>query len=148
MKIVVISDTHGDFYSIKKVAMIENGADVYLHAGDVEAFGNEDISPFCAVKGNCDYGFSHFRSEYTLNTNYGKLYMRHYPIFDETHLKELYDKGIRIFIHGHTHVKERKKYKDMYILCPGSLSKPRDGSPSYMLIETSEKKVEIIFKSI
>ena len=48
MKIVIISDTHGDFYELKRVAMIENGANMFLHAGDVEAFGDENVSPFAS----------------------------------------------------------------------------------------------------
>ncbi len=148
MKIVVISDTHGDFYELKRVAMVENGASLYLHAGDVEAFGGEDISPFAAVKGNCDYSFSSFLKEYWALTPYGKLYMRHYPAFDKDELNELYDKGVKIFIHGHTHIKENKKYRDMYILCPGSLTRPRDGSASYMVLDVDKEEVKVEFKTL
>lgn len=51
MKIVLISDTHGSFYELKKVAMIEYGADLYLHAGDVGPFNLQDVAPFALVKG-------------------------------------------------------------------------------------------------
>lgn len=148
MKIVVISDTHGDFYSLKRVAMIENGADLYLHAGDVEAFSNQDIAPFAAVKGNCDFGLSAFLKEYWALTPYGKLYMRHYPLFDMDELEDFYQRGVRIFIHGHTHIKEHKTYKDMQILCPGSLSRPRDGFPSYIVLDVDKEEVKVQFKTL
>jgi predicted phosphodiesterase len=46
MKIVVISDTHGDLSALRRVALIENDADLYLHAGDVEASpGISRLSP-------------------------------------------------------------------------------------------------------
>lgn len=147
MKIVIISDTHGDFYELKRVAMIENGANMFLHAGDVEAFGDENISPFAAVKGNCDYGFSKFPKEFWAQTPYGLLYMRHYPYFGKEELESFYQKGARILVHGHTHIKENKMYKDMFILCPGSLTKPRDGSASYLVLDVTEKEVKVIFKT-
>ncbi len=148
MKIVLISDTHGSFYELKKVAMIENGADLYLHAGDVESFSNEDISPFAAVKGNCDYYSPSFPIERRISTPYGTLLIRHHPVILENDLEEMYKEGIRIFIHGHTHIKENKKYKDMYIICPGSLCRPRDDYASYAVIDVEKGKVEVRFKKI
>ena len=148
MKIVVISDTHGSFYELKKVAMIENGADLYLHAGDVESFSNEDMSPFAAVKGNCDFYSPSFPLERKINTPYGPLLIKHHPIILENDLETLYKEGIKIFIHGHTHIKENRQYKDMLILCPGSLCRPRDDYASYMVLEITKEKVEVTFKKI
>ncbi len=148
MKIVIISDTHGSFSELKRVKMIENGADMYLHAGDVEAFSNEDISPFAPVKGNCDYYASSFPFERKINTPYGLLLIRHHPIIYENDLEEIYKEGVRIFIHGHTHVKENRKYKDMHIICPGSLAKPRDDYASYVVLDISKDEVGVTFKKI
>lgn len=148
MKIVVVSDTHGDFYELKRVAMKENGANVFLHVGDSEAFEIQELSPFASVKGNCDYSLAKLPKDYYLETPYGMLYMRHYPLFSEDDIDELKEKNIKIFIHGHTHIKESKIIDGIYILCPGSLTKPRDGSPSYMTLEISEAEVKVEFKTL
>lgn len=147
MKIVVISDTHGDFSELKRVAMQENGANLYLHGGDSQAFSLNDISPFASVKGNCDYGLFNCPNEYWTITPYGKLYMRHYPLFDGD-IDELKENDVKIFIHGHTHVKEFKIIDGIYILCPGSLTRPRDDYASYMVLNVSENNVEVEFKQI
>lgn len=148
MKIVVISDTHGDFYELKRVYIKESDARMFLHAGDSEAFDKNELSPFASVKGNCDYGLTDLPNDYWAKTPYGLLYMRHYPITDAGELEALKEKHVKIFIHGHTHIKELKKYDDMYVLCPGSLTRPRDGQASYMVLNVEENKVEVQFKTL
>ncbi len=148
MKIVVVSDTHGNFEELRRVAMIENGADLYLHAGDVGHFLPQDISPFAPVKGNCDFHSSMLPFERRINTPYGLLLIKHHPILYKDEIEDLYKEGVRIFIHGHTHIKESIKYKDMYILCPGSLCFPRDDYASYLLLDISKEEVAVTFKKI
>ena len=36
----------------------------------------------------------------------------------------------------------------MFILCPGNLTKPRDGSASYLVLDVTEKEVKVIFKTL
>lgn len=149
MKIVLISDTHGSFYELKKVAMIENGADLYLHAGDVGPFNLQDVTPFGLVKGNCDfYSSSLLPFERKINTPYGVLMVRHHPIIGEDDLENVYKEGVKIFVHGHTHVKEIVKYKQMFIVCPGSLCRPRDDYASYAVLDISSEDVKVTFKKI
>ena len=54
MKIVVISDTHGDLSALRRVALIEYDADLYLHAGDVEASSGHRA--FCRSKRQLRWG--------------------------------------------------------------------------------------------
>ena len=51
MKIVVISDNHGDKDVIERIVNIHKDADLYLHCGDSQMFDHE-IYPFISVKGN------------------------------------------------------------------------------------------------
>ncbi len=149
MKIVLVSDTHGSFYELKKVAMIENGADLYLHAGDIGPFNSQDITPFAPVKGNCDYYSSSLLPfERRISTPYGILLMRHHPLISKGDIENIYKEGVRIFIHGHTHIKEVVEYKDMFIICPGSLCRPRDDFASYAILDVADKDVKITFKKI
>jgi len=148
MKIVVISDTHGDLSALRRVALIENDADVYLHAGDVEA-SRGDISPFAAVKGNCDGAFPEFPFRYETETPFGKLHMEHYPIYSSAMIAALKQQGVRIFIHGHTHEREEELVDGVWVFCPGSLTFPHDSaSGTYLVLNISEKEVKPIFKTI
>ena len=49
MKVVIISDAHGNMRLINKISMIEADADAYIDAGDSE-LDSEHIKPFISVK--------------------------------------------------------------------------------------------------
>lgn len=140
MRIVIVSDTHGDVFRLKEVLLHEK-ADLYLHAGDL-GVPPQEIHPFLPVKGNCDPAYPDLPLSRAFLTPYGKLFMRHYPVFSPSELAGIAPEA-RIFIHGHTHVAEDVFLQDgRRILCPGSLVYPRDGNPSYMVVDVSESKVE------
>ena len=148
MKIVVVSDTHGDLSALRRVALIENDADVYLHAGDVGA-ASGDISPFAAVKGNGDGAFPEYPFRYETMTPFGKLHMEHYPIYSSAMRTLLKQDGVRIFIHGHTHEREEELIDGLWVYCPGSLVFPHDSDRgTYLVLNISEKEVKGTFKSI
>jgi putative phosphoesterase len=148
MKIVVISDTHGDLSALRRVALIEYDADLYLHAGDVEA-SSGDIAPFAAVKGNCDGAFPDFPFRYETMTPFGKLHMEHYPIYSSAMIAALKQDGVRILIHGHTHEKEEELLDGVLVFCPGSLTFPHDSdSGTYLVLDVNEKEVKSTFKTI
>jgi uncharacterized protein len=148
MKIVVISDTHGDLSALRRVALIEYDADLYLHAGDVEA-SSGDIAPFAAVKGNCDGAFPDFPFRYETMTPFGKLHMEHYPIYSSAMIAALKQDGVRILIHGHTHEKEEELLDGVWVFCPGSLTFPHDSdSGTYLVLDVNEKEVKSTFKTI
>ncbi len=148
MKIVVISDTHGDLSALRRVAMIENDADLYLHAGDVEASPG-DIAPFAAVKGNCDGGYNEYPFRYEIMTPFGKLHMEHYPIYGSAMMRSLKDDGVRIFIHGHTHEMEEDIKEGIRVYCPGSLVFPHDSDTgTYLVLDAKEGVLDAHFKKI
>ncbi len=146
MRIVVISDTHGDDEVARKIFLREEKSDVFLHAGDVVSLPNE-IVPFIAVRGNCDMFYPQYPSHFEIETEYGKLYIQHYPM-SQSELNNLKKSGVKIFIHGHTHVKEIKEYDGITVLCPGSASRPRDDYESYMVITTYKEKIDVQFKKV
>lgn len=148
MKIVIVSDTHGELSSLQKVHIAEDPADLYLHAGDVEA-PSSSIWPFLAVKGNCDGYCDDYPARRTFETPFGKLQIEHYPLYSHAEAKTLYENGIRIFVHGHTHVREEIELEGVKVLCPGSLSFPED-SPvgTYLVLQVDEKAVVARFKEV
>ena len=148
MRILVVSDTHGDNFALEQVALREPGINIYLHAGDVCA-PKESISPFAAVRGNCDgYFREDYKPVYECKTPYGKLHMEHYPVRD-IYEASLETEGVKIFIHGHTHVREQRCEDGIYTFCPGSLSFPRDNDKgTYLILDITENEVKATFKEI
>jgi len=148
MKIVIISDTHGDLLALRKVLLIEQTADLWLHAGDVGAAPSE-IWPFQAVKGNCDGMFPEFPFRKLYPTPFGKLQIEHYPFYGAGAARSLWEDGVRIFVHGHTHVRENEMVGGVKTLCPGSLCFPEDNSiGTYLVLTVSETAVEVKFKEM
>ena len=147
MKIVVVSDSHGNVDVLRDIALREGDADIFLHCGDSQV--NEAyISPFVSVKGNCDY-FMDYPPFRIVDTPYGKIYVEHgnrlFPMGVGT-LKEL---GCSIYLQGHTHIKKLIKEEDIYFANPGSITKPRDGDlGSYLVIHLTKDKVDFIFKTL
>lgn len=137
MKIVVVSDNHGDEKVLKRVYNANLDADLYLHCGDSQMLPSE-IYPFISVKGNNDFALDYPKELY-FDTPYGKLYMCHgnflYGITPQ--LVEM--KNCKIFLFGHIHRRRYQKFKDTYVVCPGSTSLPRGNEePSYLVIEFDE----------
>ena len=54
MKILLVSDTHGNNVALDALVKKYPNMDLYLHCGDSES-DEYSIYPFRSVKGNCDY---------------------------------------------------------------------------------------------
>lgn len=142
MKIVVVSDNHGDEEALVRVLNIHKDADLYLHCGDSQMFDHE-ISPFISVKGNCDFG-KNYPMELYFDTPYGKLYMHHGNFMFGITPQLVESKNCKIFLYGHVHRQRIQKFKDTFVVCPGSTSLPRDDNgPSYLVIEFDENNQPI-----
>lgn len=131
MKILIVSDSHGDDEVLKELCKLYPKMDYYLHAGDSQS-SPMAIYPFDSVLGNCDfYDFDLVRKIYTPK---GYLLMRHYPKYNKEEIKD-----VKFFVHGHTHVARVIKENNLYAICPGSVSLPRDGTNgTYMIIDINE----------
>ncbi|MGM9873582.1 MAG: metallophosphoesterase family protein [Bacilli bacterium] len=150
MKLVIISDAHGNEENIKQIInSYSKYKDItFLCAGD-SCLPSYSLFPFISIKGNCD--FYQFDNLLTIDTPIGKLLMRHYPFYG--YEIDKYEKlGYKIFVYGHTHKKEAKIINnDIYLFNPGSISLPRDSdTPSYLLIDIDEetKQLKYEFKYI
>lgn len=145
MKIVVVSDTHGDYNFIENIVTKHKDCDMFLHAGD-SCLREYELEPFISVRGNCDFDIKHISR--ILNINGYKIFIFHgdkYYLHREVLYTLCNDNECDIIIHGHTHIANYEKYKDVHIICPGSLIDPRGGFPSYAIIEIDDDvKVEIM----
>ncbi len=136
MKILIVSDSHGNDEILRELYKMYPNMDYYLHAGDSQS-SLMAIYPFDSVLGNCDfYDFDLVRK---ISTPKGYLLMRHYPKYSKEEIKD-----VKFFIHGHTHVARVIKENELYVICPGSVSLPRDGTNgTYMIIEINENNSTI-----
>ena len=136
MKILIVSDSHGNDGILRELYNMYPNMDYYLHAGDSQS-SSMTIYPFDSVLGNCDY--YDFDMNRKIYTPIGYLLMRHYPKYTKEEVKD-----VKFFVHGHTHSARIYKENDLYIICPGSVSLPRDGTNgTYVIIEINERESTI-----
>ena len=148
MRIIVISDSHGNFKRLHWVVKRHlESTDLFLHLGDgLQEL--EDIrclypkQKFLAVHGNCDRYFDEKLTR-TIDCDGTKVFACHGDIYGvKSNLDKLKIKArmenASIALYGHTH-KNFTDYEDgLYIMNPGSITLPRNGLPSYGVIDITK----------
>ena len=146
MKVVIISDAHGDISLIRRIASIEKEADAFIDAGD-SCLEAEEIRPFISVKGNCDFSF--YPLSRILYFDKWRVFLIHgsYHAFgDLVGLAKSH--GCSVLVYGHTHKYENIIKDSIYCLNPGSISRPRDGyMGTYMIVEFGDD-IKVIKKEV
>ncbi len=146
MRIVLMSDSHGNYIALNNIVKRNLTADLFVHLGD----GEKELDrialeyphlQFYHVKGNCDFAsFSQSVLILPLENSH-KLIATHGHEFDVRYsldrLKKLaIENNADIIAFGHTHVRYTNYDDGLYVINPGSASSPRDGkSPSYAFID-------------
>lgn len=153
MKVLIVSDIHGNFNNMKKVMQDVGSVDRILILGDVlNGFSGDGYNPnnlasllnlykdkIVYVKGNCD-NYNMNLLDFYVEKNYitisidGKLFfMTHGHIYSRYNLPST---EFDVFIQGHTHVPMMESDGSRLYLNPGSITNPRGGSGrSYILYE-------------
>lgn len=131
MRIIVVSDTHGDLYSLKKAVLRQPNAEVIIHCGDGEEQAEyiKMMNPdkmVISVRGNCDWG-SMLKPMEIINIEGKRILITHGHLFDVKMTKSLLiekarDEKIDIVVYGHTHIPDQTYDDGLYILNPGSCS--------------------------
>ena len=126
MRILVISDSHGQLGNLNEILKEAGKVDRVIHLGD--AVGqDEEIREMCGcpvtiVRGNCDF--------------YSKNEL--VEIVEEENVKIFATHGHRfnVALYGHTHVPDVSYCKDVLVMNPGSISRPRQasGRPTYGIV--------------
>lgn len=155
MKVLIISDIHGNYNNLNKV-ISNNSFDKLLLLGDilvgpfpeyreVANLLNKYKDKIIAVKGNCDNyynGMLDFNNEeifLKIPVDKRILFITHGHIYNRNNLPDTY---YDIFIQGHTHVPLLEKVNDKIYLNPGSISLPRNNSlPSFAIYEDNTIKI-------
>ena len=152
MKILVISDTHGELKTAENVMLRHDDVDLTVHLGDFykDAKKLEELTEkkILAVKGNCDGAYDD--GEFAvLETEFGKIYISHGHLENvkSGFLRISYkasEKGCKVVLCGHIHKPvDIETEGSIRIINPGSIGSPLPGrKPSYAVIETSEKEIK------
>ena len=152
MKILVISDTHGDIDKAEEAIRKNLDIDLIIHLGDYfrDAEKLSEIFPHKPIEyiyGNSDFMIGDVPAEKLLEFGGKKLFLTHghrYSVkwdYDKLHnkAKEL---GADLLLFGHTHVPEIVEGGSYLLVNPGSISDPRDDSDeSYAIIEIIDGKI-------
>ena len=131
MKILVVSDTHGNYPQLIKSIELAGNVDMFIHLGD----GSEDICmasgilevPVTAIMGNCDHS-GNMPRELMLELEGKKLLLTHGDAYWvkkglhklEKHGQEL---GVDAVIYGHTHKAGVEMRSGITFINPGTLMK-------------------------
>ena len=150
MKILVISDTHGDIKRAVNLVNSIKAIELIIHCGDnkrdaeklAERFPDIEV---IAVNGNCDM---HMGVDFTIvDTEAGDIFVTHGHDYGVNHnLSEIVeaakDYDCKAMCFGHTHKPLCVERDGVLIVNPGSLSEPRGGSePSCAVITTEGDKL-------
>lgn len=153
MKILVISDNHGDTYAMEEIYSIyEEDIDLWIHCGDSEFMEDHpQWSAFKTVLGNMDFStvfpisrVEEYQGERFLILHGHKHHVkRTYDLLKE----EAKDEGARIVFYGHTHVPKVDKENGIYFINPGSIAQPRGPirKGSYAIVELNGDEGYITF---
>lgn len=159
-KILVFSDSHGKSDAMRDViSRHQNTVDHIFFLGD----GNREFddikrdmhgSAICtSVRGNCDIGLSDIPQELFLNIDRYKFMLTHGDRYNvkyglERLIYRCRETDTDIALFGHTHIKtdiyipsDEVYSKPLRIFNPGSISRPRSGSPSFGLIVISDENI-------
>lgn len=139
MRIIVISDTHGNKQAVDSVFLRNSDADLFIHLGD----GERDIDAFLLenpsytsrvihVAGNCDFGSLSNDFE-IIPVNGHKIFATHgHRYFVKHGIQAIKETAKRlncdIVLYGHTHVRDNRLEDGLYIMNPGSAGNPHDGT--------------------
>ena len=147
MKVVIVSDGHGDKSLYQRIAQIEEKADAFIDAGD-SCIDSEDIRPFISVKGNCDYTF--YPLSRILYFDEWRVYLTHGSSMGlDTMINLAKSHGCSVLVYGHTHKYDYKIKDSIYCLNPGSIARPRDGYiGTYMVVDFSNKGIIVTKKEV
>lgn len=155
MKVLVMSDTHGNIENAKNILniVIPEGVEVVLHCGDYVSDARlikkfyPQIEVY-SVYGNCDVGFGGAYSEVvtlegvSIYMSHGHKYGVKWGDYEEVAIDAIAHEAT-VAVCGHSHKAYLKKEQGVWIMNPGSLTLPRDSKyPSYGILELKDGHVK------
>lgn len=155
MRIGVVSDSHGRLDFLRDAVREMEDIDVLLHAGDYRKdammLSQELNIPVYAVVGNCDW-FAPGPEEEIIEIEGRKILLTHGHQYgvksgNEELIHKLKREGFDLVVYGHTHKAEVVPVGNAYLLNPGSIAKPRQGTArTYGIIEFRDRGLWVYIK--
>lgn len=136
MRILVVSDNHGNKDNLVWALRAEAPLDLVIHLGDSEMIDLELRElipcPYVVVAGNCDY-FSIFPKGQTVDLGTHRIYATHGHLYDVRYGLNQLETVARsakadIVMFGHTHVPLLEQREELTFLNPGSIRHPRQAN--------------------
>lgn len=148
MKIYVLSDSHNSFNFAPFLEKCQD-ADMVIHCGDgqrdVEDLKSVLSCPVYAVKGNCDLSGPR---ELLLDICGHKIFVTHgdsYGVKNSLSTITFRARQVKadIVLYGHSHVPDITYHENIWLINPGSLTRPRDNKvPTYCILEISGETIK------
>ncbi|GAB6179790.1 metallophosphoesterase [Desulfotomaculum defluvii] len=152
MRILVVSDTHGQLDAIYHISKHLGEVDLILHAGDYyrdcDKLAYTLKVPARGVRGNCDYA-GDGPLEDILNINGLKIFITHghrhgVKYGTQSIIERAKELGAKVAIYGHTHVSDFRVVDNIIVMNPGSPVQPRGRNrPSVGLIDVQDEDIDI-----
>lgn len=146
-RILIFSDTHGN---IKRATEIINNipCDLIIHLGDLVRDAKDIQKQFPEIPveyvcGNNDY----FGTDYIKVVKFEgvNLFCTHGHLYTLDKMAEKAENlNCSFALFGHTHKSMSQMQGNIRLFNPGSISRPRDGSPSYGVLEIEDNKPKIV----
>lgn len=151
-KILILSDTHGDFEIINIIKDYEN-PNWIIHCGDHGLSEDElDSLGIIYVCGNNDW-IGELEKFFSIENFNFALTHSHIIDYKQDLVKGLYnryqEKNIDFILYGHTHIQSIQKINNVYLLNPGSLAYPRNKNKqkTYIILNVYQNnKFDILIK--
>lgn len=148
-RVLITGDTHGHIQSV--LELMENVKfDAVIHLGDyvkdASAIGNcHKAIPVHFVRGNNDFSGE---NEKVIEIFGRKIFICHgHTLGVGSNLLKISlaarEKGAKIALHGHTHIKEDLMVNSVRIFSPGSPTYPRMGERSVGILEADDNYFEM-----
>lgn len=171
MKILLISDTHGELEAMKMVVNAHPEVDLKVDLGDI-GFPLKELSSFVVVKGNHDHD-TKLPFEQIVEAQGHQIWCVHGDMFEAETVEEImamkYDpdsnimelcmetlyknivkhakrKGCDVVFFGHTHIRIWETREGITIVNPGSLLFGMDGNDkSYAIVDVQRELIRVEF---
>ncbi|WP_127849515.1 YfcE family phosphodiesterase [Lacticaseibacillus hulanensis] len=156
MRILAVSDTHGDDLILQELLVQYPDMDGYFYAGDSELrYDNPLFKTYAAVRGNMDFD-DNFPDTVTKTIAGTTIFMTHGHLYGvgfgmEKLVAAASAVNARVAIYGHTHVAKAEQHSGVVCINPGSISQPRGElrnlGGTYALIEVQGSQVTVQYAS-
>ena len=153
MKIVLVSDNHGNRQCLKDLKALYSDYDMFVHCGDSE-MPYEDMEGYVCVCGNNDFFYRGQVPDnlvlqiagHTVYVCHGHMDFLSYFHY-EPMIQRAKAKGADTIFFGHVHTYLDTVQDGVRLLNPGSIRHNRDGGmPTYMLVEISQEEIRVTRK--